>query len=197
MATKGVCLPACCMCLNPLRPVWAEYCDQCYWVDSYKRTYVPEFNPLLGPDDYEKTAKKEMIQPPVNIRKTGRLRGKKIRAYDEPESSGKKTRKYKRCKEPSHYEKTCAGGAVGSNPKVRTCVDGDTYTAFKSGQSNRNKKAAKIVHGSSAGESTSVRGGKKTNFQSCVGESSRQDAARSAKKGEKERLNQNLVISLV
>ncbi|XP_026378373.1 uncharacterized protein LOC113272791 [Papaver somniferum] len=48
------------------------YCVQYYWVDSYKRTYTPEFNPLLGPEDYEKTAKKEMMKPPVNIRKTGR-----------------------------------------------------------------------------------------------------------------------------
>lgn len=162
------------------------YCDQYYWVDSYKRTYAPEFNPLLGLDDYEKTAKKEMIKPPVYIRKPGRPRGKRIRAHDEPPPIGKKTRKCKRCGLSGHYEKTYAGGAVGSNPKVpkdRTCVDGDTYTTYESAPSKRNKKAAKVFHGSFAGQSTSVRVGSKTksNSQSIVGESSKQAAARSEK----------------
>ncbi|XP_026432481.1 uncharacterized protein LOC113329874 [Papaver somniferum] len=131
--------------LKPLRPVWADHCDKYYWVDIYKRTYASEFNPFLGPEDYEKTALKEMMKPPVNIRK-----------------------------------------AVGSNPKVpkaRTCVDGDTFTSYESGPSKRNKKGAKVVHGSSAGQSTSVRGATKTksNIQSCVGESYKQAVARSEK----------------
>lgn len=64
--------------LKSLRPVWAEYCDKYYWVDSYKRTYAPEFNPLLGPEDYEKTTLKEMMKPPVNIRKAGRPREREL-----------------------------------------------------------------------------------------------------------------------
>lgn len=73
--------------LKPMIPVWDEYRDKYYWVDSYKKTYAPEFNSLLGPDDYEKTTNKEMIKPPANTRKAGRPRGKRIKAYDEPESS--------------------------------------------------------------------------------------------------------------
>lgn len=65
----------------------------------------------------------------------------------------------KRRKQTGHYEKTCAGGVVGSNPKVPkdiTFVDGDTYTTYESGPSKRNEKDAKLVHGSFAGQSIRV-----------------------------------------
>lgn len=106
----------------------------------------------------------------------------------------------KRRKQTGHYEKTCAGGVVGSNPKVPkdiTFVDGDTYTTYESGPSKRNEKDAKLVHGSFAGQSISVKGGKntKSNSQRCVGESSEQGAARFAKKGAKGKAQANVESS--
>ncbi|KAI3934773.1 hypothetical protein MKW92_044562 [Papaver armeniacum] len=72
------------------------------------------------------------LEPAIKIRKSGRPRVKRRRAWDEPKAP---TKAYScsRCKSTGHNKSTCQGGDVGKNPKAkrqRTQVDGATFTFF-------------------------------------------------------------------
>ncbi|KAK1355514.1 MULE domain-containing protein [Heracleum sosnowskyi] len=92
--------------------------------EIYKITYASGMVPLEGPDDWEEP--RFTIVPPLLIRKPGRPRKNRKKAYDEtlPE---KKPRCCSKCKQPGHNKTTCGGGPIGSNTKrkrIRVEVDG-------------------------------------------------------------------------
>ncbi|KAK1348677.1 hypothetical protein POM88_054924 [Heracleum sosnowskyi] len=58
-----------------------RYCAKYYSVDNYKITYAEGMIPLEGPDDWEEP--RVTIVPPLLIRKQGRPRKNRRKAYDE------------------------------------------------------------------------------------------------------------------
>ncbi|KAK1390978.1 hypothetical protein POM88_019156 [Heracleum sosnowskyi] len=110
--------------LQQVRPNWVQYCARYYLVDNYKITYASGLVPLEGPDNWEEP--RATIVPHLLIRKPGRPRKNRRKAYDEtlPE---KKPRCCSKCKQPGHNKTTCGGGLIGSNTKrkmIRVEVDG-------------------------------------------------------------------------
>ncbi|KAI3883855.1 hypothetical protein MKW92_032972 [Papaver armeniacum] len=72
------------------------------------------------------------LESAIKIRKSGRPRVKRRRAWDEPKVPTK-VYSCSRCKSTSHNKTTCQGGDVGKNPKSkrqRTQVDVATFTSF-------------------------------------------------------------------
>ncbi|XP_026420145.1 uncharacterized protein LOC113316140 [Papaver somniferum] len=166
---------------KPIITLGQIYCDPVYSVEYYKNTYAPEFEPLSDEIDWNILV--EFINPHVIIIKTRRPRKKRIPSYDEA-GSVKKMRKCKKCGIYGHYAVTCGGAEVGKNPKgnkPRTCVDGSTSTPYVPEPSKRKYKRKKPVASASAGASTTAKDGMKNNNSSktCVGESSKQGAAKS------------------
>ncbi|XP_026399561.1 uncharacterized protein LOC113295435 [Papaver somniferum] len=147
--------------LTPLRPNWDDYCDPVYSVKYYKKTYAPEIEPLSAEIDWIRALNilVEFINPPVIIRKTGRLRKKRIPSYDEA-GSVKKMRKCKKCGVYGHYAVTCGGGEVGKNPKgkkPRTCAS----TTTKDGIKNNNSSKTCVGESSKQGDAKSGQGSKR------------------------------------
>ncbi|XP_026440041.1 uncharacterized protein LOC113338860 isoform X2 [Papaver somniferum] len=127
-----VCQHAVC-CLKSLRPDWTKYCSHYYIVAAYRATYAPAIAPFTGKDDWPELEQHEKIelQPALKIRKTGRPRVKRRRAWDEPKTQSR-TYSCSICGSNGHNKSTCAGGDVGQNPKEkrpRTQVDGATFTS--------------------------------------------------------------------
>ncbi|MCL7023030.1 hypothetical protein MKW94_008313, partial [Papaver nudicaule] len=69
-----------------------------------------------------------IIVPPLLVRKPGRPRRNRRKAYDETISE-KKARCCSICKPPGHNKTTCAGGAVGSNSRKRTRAEANGHTS--------------------------------------------------------------------
>ncbi|KAI3926720.1 hypothetical protein MKW92_013184 [Papaver armeniacum] len=72
------------------------------------------------------------LESAIKIRKSGRPRVKRRRAWDEPKVPTK-VYSCSRCKSTGHNKTTCQGGDVGKNPKYkrqRTQVDAATFTSF-------------------------------------------------------------------
>ncbi|KAK1385848.1 SWIM-type domain-containing protein [Heracleum sosnowskyi] len=110
--------------LQQIRPNWIQYCAKYYSVDNYKITYAEGMIPLEGPDDWEEP--RVTIVPPLLIRKQGRPRKNRRKAYDETLHE-KKPRCCSKCKQPGHNKTTCGGGPIGSNStkkRIRLEVDG-------------------------------------------------------------------------
>ncbi|KAK1353101.1 MULE domain-containing protein [Heracleum sosnowskyi] len=110
--------------LQQIRPNWIQYCAKYYSVDNYKITYAEGMIPLEGPDDWEEP--RVIIVPPLLIRKQGRPRKNRRKAYDETLHE-KKPRCCSKCKQPGHNKTTCGGGPIGSNStkkRIRLEVDG-------------------------------------------------------------------------
>ncbi|MCL7040268.1 hypothetical protein MKW94_015969 [Papaver nudicaule] len=82
--------------------------------------------PLEGPEDWEEP--RTTIVPPLLIRKQGRPRRNKRKAYDETISE-KKARCCSRCKLPGHNETTCAGGAIGLHSRTRMITEANGHTS--------------------------------------------------------------------
>ncbi|XP_026429724.1 uncharacterized protein LOC113326164 [Papaver somniferum] len=168
--------------LAPMRPNWAEYCSPYYTVDYYKKTYAPDFNLLEGVANWIEPEKPEMMKTPVDIRKPGRPRKKRILSYDEPRGQ-KKARRCSRCKNEGQYSSNCVGGPVGGNPKgfkPRTCVDGTKQTTVEAPPKRKYKaKAAANSGGASAANSQPCASRSKT--QTSVAQSSQPAATYSAK----------------
>ncbi|MCL7028979.1 hypothetical protein MKW94_020583, partial [Papaver nudicaule] len=84
------------------------------------------------------------VEPPILMRKAGRPRVNRRRAYDEPPNE-KKARSCSKYKKTGHNSRNCAGGEVGSNPKrrrARTEVDAVNFTTtnLAAGQATGTRK---------------------------------------------------------
>ncbi|KAI3970160.1 hypothetical protein MKW92_039904 [Papaver armeniacum] len=92
------------------------------------------------------------LQPTLKIKKIGRPRVKRRRAWDEPKILSR-TYSCGICGSNGHNRSTCAGGDVGQNPKAkrpRTQVDGATFTSSQTpapisakGKAKKNKTSWK------------------------------------------------------
>ncbi|KAK1375240.1 MULE domain-containing protein [Heracleum sosnowskyi] len=94
-----------------------------FW-NAAKAYKAKHFQPLEGPDDWEEP--RVIIVPPLLIRKQGRPRKNRRKAYDETLHE-KKPRCCSKCKQPGHNKTTCGGGPIGSNStkkRIRLEVDG-------------------------------------------------------------------------
>ncbi|KAI3871461.1 hypothetical protein MKW92_010511, partial [Papaver armeniacum] len=146
---------------NPLAVKYLEdagveswYCSHYYTVTAYRATYAPAIAPFTGKDDWPELEEHEKIelQPAIKIKKTGRPRVKRRRAWDEPKTESM-TYSCSICGSNGHNKSTCAGGDVGQNPKAkrpRTQVDGATFTSSQipapisaKGKSKKNKTSCK------------------------------------------------------
>ncbi|XP_026396224.1 uncharacterized protein LOC113290849 [Papaver somniferum] len=121
-------------CLKPLRPDWTKYCSHYYSVAAYRATYAQVVFPFPPQENWPELEEHEKVEleSAIKIRKSGRPRVKRRRAWDEPKVP---TKVYSctRCKSTCHKKITCQGGDVGKNPKAkrqRTQVDGATFTSF-------------------------------------------------------------------
>ncbi|XP_026428962.1 uncharacterized protein LOC113324901 [Papaver somniferum] len=119
-------------CLKSFRSDWTKYFSHYYSVAAYRDTYAQvAFHFLLKKIGLEEHEKVE-LESSIKIRKLGRTRVKRRRAWDEPKVPTK-VYSCSRCKSTGHNKTTCQGGDVGNNPKAkrqRTQVDGATFTSF-------------------------------------------------------------------
>ncbi|XP_026428015.1 uncharacterized protein LOC113323881 [Papaver somniferum] len=69
--------------LKPFRPDWTKYCSHYYTVVVYGATYSPVVLPIPSQEDYPDLEEHEDIdlEPPIKIRKSGRPRVKRRRAW--------------------------------------------------------------------------------------------------------------------
>ncbi|XP_026378442.1 uncharacterized protein LOC113272862 [Papaver somniferum] len=120
--------------LQQIRPNWVEYCARYYSVDNYRTTYSPDMVPLEGPEDWDEP--RTIIVPPLLIRKPGRPRKNRRKAYNETLFE-KKVRCCSKCKLPGHNKTTCPGGAIGSNTKRNGSTSEEGGLAFQSQSSSQ------------------------------------------------------------
>ncbi|XP_026396521.1 uncharacterized protein LOC113291170 [Papaver somniferum] len=138
-------------CLKSLRPDWTKYCSKYYTVAAHRATYAPAIAPFTGKDDWPELEEHEKIelQPALKIRKTGRPRVKRRRAWDEPKTQSM-THYCGICGSNGHNRSTCECGDVGQNLKAkrpRTQVDGANFTSSQTpapisakGKATKNQK---------------------------------------------------------
>ncbi|XP_026458501.1 uncharacterized protein LOC113359017 [Papaver somniferum] len=146
-------------CLKPFRPDWTKYCSHYYTVAAYRATYAPVVCPFPPQEDWPQLEEHEKVEleSAIKIRKSGRPRVKRRRAWDEPKAP---TKAYScsRCKSTGPNKSTCQGGDVGKNTKAkrrRTQVNGATFTFFdrptpKKNQSSQPSGISKTTAASSS-----------------------------------------------
>ncbi|XP_026459275.1 uncharacterized protein LOC113359930 [Papaver somniferum] len=110
------------------------YCSHYYSVAAYRATYAQVVFPFPPQEDWPELEEHEKfeLESAIKIRKSGRPRVKKRRAWDEPKVPTK-VYSCSRCKSTGHNKTTCQGGDVGKNPKAkrqRTQVNGVIFTSF-------------------------------------------------------------------
>ncbi|XP_026459510.1 uncharacterized protein LOC113360190 [Papaver somniferum] len=137
-------------CLKPFIPDWTKYCFHYYTVAAYRATYVQVVFPFPSQEDWPELEEHEKVEleSAIKIRKSGRPRVKRRRAWDEPKAP---TKAYScsGCKSTGHNKSTCEVGDVGKNPKAkrqRTQVDGVTFTFFDRPAPKKKQSSSTIWH---------------------------------------------------
>ncbi|XP_026458938.1 uncharacterized protein LOC113359538 [Papaver somniferum] len=97
-----------------------QYCSHYYTDVAYRATYAEVVFPFPPQEDWHELEEHEEVELEyvIKIRKSGRPRVKRRRAWDEPKVPTK-VYSCSRCKLTSHNKTTCKGGDVGKNPKAK------------------------------------------------------------------------------